>query len=74
MNRPHAMDSAACWCQPNLYVPCTECEPVRYAGAASASLTKLPDDPGCWACTKGLRKITATEAAATTLCVVVVHW
>lgn len=74
MSRSHAMDSAACWCNPELFVPCTECTPEQYTGAQMAGLTKMPTDEGCWACVHGLRRITRDEAAKTTQCVVAVHW
>lgn len=73
MSRPHS-DNAACWCAPRLYVPCPECAPREYRGAASATLFKMPTAPSCWACTNGLRAITPDEAAVTTECVVAVHF
>ena len=73
MNRRHAMDSAACWCEPALFIPCPECEPQSYRGAAQASLLAMPMEKGCWACANGLRAVTRAEASANDACVVLVH-
>ena len=73
MSRQHT-DGAACWCAPRLYVPCPQCEPDDYVGAASATLFAMPKAASCWACTNGLRAITREEAALSTECVIAVHW
>ena len=39
-------DSGLCWCDPEFFLPCDECE----------------DGAGCWKCQKGLIRITREEA------------
>lgn len=44
--RGHVTDGPGCWCGPDLYRVCTQCD---------------GDDAGCWACDEGLARVDAAR-------------